>query len=252
LLRIRDAAAQSDRQGLDRWLAEARALGVSPTRLADAMRAAPPTPAVQPAVPQSERLAQLVQNRINDGRLLEPSQDSAVAYLNALRAEDPSGSAVAAGTRALSNALLNRGRQSLVNRKLDAAQADAAAAGRLGLNSAEVDALERAIGAARATPATRQSPPVEIKRTRYVPPEYPADALRKGIRGEVRVQITVGGDGKVKSATVVNSSPAAVFDRAALDAVRRWRFAPPAVDNPDTEATVMTNIVFRPDEAKGP
>jgi len=252
LLKIRDAAAQSDREGLDRWLAEARALGVSPTRLADAMRTAPPTPAVQPTIPQSERLAQLVQDRIRDGRLLEPSRDSAVAYLNALRAEDPTASAVTAGTRALSNALLNRGRQSLADRNLDAAQADAAAAGQLGVNTAEVDDLERAIRAARAASAARSLPPVEIKRTRYVPPEYPADALKKGIRGEVRVRITVGGDGKVKSATVVNSNPADVFDRAALDAVRRWRFAPPAVDNPDTEATVMTNIVFRPDETQRP
>jgi len=91
-----------------------------------------------------------------------------------------------------------------------------------------------------------------LKRTRYMPPEYPKDALKRGIGGEVRVRITVDADGKVKSAEIVNSSPAAVFDRAALDAVRRWRFKPLAVGNPDVEATVVTNIVFRPDDAKAP
>jgi TonB family protein len=251
LLKIHDAAAQSRRDDLDRWLAEARELGVSPTRLAVAMRVAPPV-AVQPANSQSEQLAQLVQDRIRDGRLLEPSQDSAVAYLNALRNEDPSGSATAASSRALSDALLEGGRKALNDRNLDAAQAHTTAARRLGLDIADVDTLERAIAAARATPAPNKAPALEIQRTRYVPPEYPQEALRKGIRGDVRVRITVAGDGKVKLATVVSSSPAAVFDQAALDAVRRWRFKPLAANDPGIEATVMTEIVFRPGEVTKP
>ena len=116
---------------------------------------------------------------------------------------------------------------------------------------ADVDALQRAIGAAATAPCGRTAAP-EVKRIRYVPPEYPQDALKKGIRGEVRVRITVAADGKVKSATVVQSNPADVFDKAALDAVRRWRFKPIAADDPDIEATVMTNIVFRPDAVKQP
>ena len=78
------------------------------------------------------------------------------------------------------------------------------------------------------------------------------NALRKGVGGEVRVRITVDMDGKVKSATVVNSTPSGVFDEAALNAVRRWRFRPIEVDDTAIEATVMTNIVFQPDDAKQP
>ena len=85
-----------------------------------------------------------------------------------------------------------------------------------------------------------------------MPPEYPKDALKRGIGGEVRVRITLGADGKVKSAEILNSSPANVFDRVALDAVRRWRFKPLAVGNPEYEATVVTNILFRPDDATAP
>lgn len=214
--------------------------------------AVPPTAAAQPILSQSERLSQLVEARIRDGRLLEPSQDSAVAYLNALRATDPAGSAVAAGTRSLSDALLQAGRTALADRNFDAAQANATEARRLGFNPAEVDTLERAIAAARAKPEQRQLSPGELKRTRYVPPEYPKDALTRGIAGEVRVRITLDADGKVKAAAVVNSSPADVFDKAALDAVRRWRFKPLAGGNPDAEATVVTTIVFRPDDAKSP
>jgi protein TonB len=182
LLKIREAAAQPQPDDLERWLAEARALGVSPTRVAAAIRAAPPAATAQPPMTQPERLAQPVAARSNDGRPLEPSQESALASLN----------------------------------------------------------------------ASRRLPPSELKRTRYVPPEYPKDALKRDIGGEVRVRFTLDADGKVKSAEVVNSTPADVFDRAALDAVRRWRFKPLAAGNPDFETTVVTSIVFRPDDSRTP
>ena len=251
LQKIRETASQP-RDERERWLAEASALGVSPTRIAAAMRAAPPAAVVPPVVSQTERLAQLVQDRINDGRLLEPSADSALAYLNALRATDPSSSAIPVSTRAVSDALLRTGRTALANRNVDQAQTNVAAARRLGINLGDVEALERAIAATRTAPAPASPPPSELKRTRYVPPEYPKDALKRGIGGEVRVRMTVDAEGKVKSATVVSSNPAEMFDRAALDAVRRWRFKPLAGGNPATEATLVTNIVFRPDDATKP
>ncbi len=74
LLKIREAAAQPQRDDLERWLAEARALGVSPTRVAAAIRAAPAAATAQPTMTQPERLAQPVADRSNDGRPLEPSQ----------------------------------------------------------------------------------------------------------------------------------------------------------------------------------
>ena len=182
LLKIREAAAQPQRDDLERWLAAARGLGVSPTQVAAAIRAAPPAATAQPPMTQPEQLAQRTADRINDRSLPAPSPDSALA---------------------------------------------------------------------KPSPP-RQLPPGEFKRIRYVPPEYPKDALKRGIGGEVRVRMTLDADGKVKAAEIVNSSPAGVFDRAALDSVRRWRFKPLAVGNPDIEATVVTSILFRPDDAKAP
>jgi periplasmic protein TonB len=57
-------------------------------------------------------------------------------------------------------------------------------------------------------------------------PSYPPDAFRSRQSGEVQVEFTVGTDGSVTSARVVRSNPRRVFDRAALDAVNRWRFQP--------------------------
>lgn len=58
-------------------------------------------------------------------------------------------------------------------------------------------------------------------------PAYPRDALRDGISGEVTVAFTVNADGSVSGASVVSSNPHHVFDSAALDAIRKWRFEAP-------------------------
>ncbi|WP_159016920.1 energy transducer TonB [Cognatiluteimonas profundi] len=57
-------------------------------------------------------------------------------------------------------------------------------------------------------------------------PAYPPDAYRSATAGEVVVELTVGSDGSVTSVRVVRSTPPRVFDRAALAAVKRWRFQP--------------------------
>ncbi|MDB6162760.1 MAG: energy transducer TonB [Xanthomonadaceae bacterium] len=57
-------------------------------------------------------------------------------------------------------------------------------------------------------------------------PAFPPEAFRSGTSGEVQVELTVGTDGSVTAARVVRANPPRVFDRAALAAVKRWRFEP--------------------------
>ncbi|WP_147653282.1 energy transducer TonB [Vulcaniibacterium gelatinicum] len=72
-------------------------------------------------------------------------------------------------------------------------------------------------------------------------PTYPPEALRAGRSGQVQVEFTVGVDGTVTDARVINADPPRVFDRAALAAVRRWRFQP--VSEP---VTTRRTIAFNP------
>lgn len=58
-------------------------------------------------------------------------------------------------------------------------------------------------------------------------PEYPREALRDGVSGEVTVAFTVNADGSVGTASVVSSNPRNVFDRAAVAAIKKWRFEAP-------------------------
>jgi protein TonB len=120
--------------------------------------------------------------------------------------------------------------------------------------TATVDTSRRTVMAAPLPAPTQPKPAVanEFKRTHFVAPVYPADALRKKLSGEVRVQITVGIDGKVKDATVLGANPPGVFDQAALDAVRKWRYKPIEVDGETVGASFKTTIIFQPERTRTP
>ena len=83
--------------------------------------------------------------------------------------------------------------------------------------------------AAPAATAATPSAPAASSTLRAIStpaPAYPPDAYRSATAGEVEVELTVGSDGSVTAARVVRSTPPRVFDRAALAAVKRWRFQP--------------------------
>jgi TonB family protein len=67
---------------------------------------------------------------------------------------------------------------------------------------------------------------IDLPRTREVAPDYPTQAFINGTGGWVDVDFTISADGVPENLRVRDSSPRRVFDRAALDSVRQWRFAP--------------------------
>jgi cytochrome c-type biogenesis protein CcmH/NrfG len=48
----------------------------------------------------------------------------------------------------------------------------------------------------------------------------------------------------------VQSTPERVFDRAALAAVKRWRFEPLAADGEAAQATIETTVLFKMDDTR--
>jgi protein TonB len=73
-------------------------------------------------------------------------------------------------------------------------------------------------------------------------PEYPPQAGNAGISGLVVLQITIGTDGRVNEAHVVNGP--AVFQQVALDAVRNWVYQPYLLNGQAVEVTTTVNVVF--------
>ena len=77
-------------------------------------------------------------------------------------------------------------------------------------------------------------------------PRYPQEALRRDAGGTVRVRVTVATDGGVDRLEVAESSGNRYLDRAAMEAVRRWRFQPAVRDGQPVVADVVVPIVFNP------
>ena len=57
-------------------------------------------------------------------------------------------------------------------------------------------------------------------------PEYPRKAARSGKEGWVKLEFTITRQGTVSDPVVVDAKPRRIFDRAALRAIRKWRFKP--------------------------
>ena len=77
-------------------------------------------------------------------------------------------------------------------------------------------------------------------------PRYPPASLRRGESGTVLVEARVDASGAVSSVSVANGSGSRLLDRAAMDAVRRWRFEPARSNGQPVAATVRVPIQFSP------
>jgi TonB family protein len=96
-----------------------------------------------------------------------------------------------------------------------------------------------------ATPALAQQPitPKIVEGTR-VYPAYPDTARRLGIQGMTTLRVQVGADGQVGEVNVVQSAGHPDLDRAAADAVRRWRFEPARRGKDTVPMSVQLAIKF--------
>ena len=57
-------------------------------------------------------------------------------------------------------------------------------------------------------------------------PAYPSSARRLGVQGTALLNVLVADDGRVANVVITQSAGHPDLDRAAADAVRRWRFEP--------------------------
>lgn len=75
-------------------------------------------------------------------------------------------------------------------------------------------------------------------------PEYPAEAYRNGESGTVRVRATVDPNGNVAQAQIELRSSSRALDRAALDAVKRWKFKPATRNGQRVQSDIIVPVEF--------
>jgi TonB family protein len=77
----------------------------------------------------------------------------------------------------------------------------------------------------------------------HVNPVYPDLARQQGVQGTVRLQVTIGVTGAVRSVIAV-SGPGLLIE-AARSAVRQWRYTPSTFDGKPVESQEYVSIVFQ-------
>jgi protein TonB len=94
-----------------------------------------------------------------------------------------------------------------------------------------------------AKPRTiRQSAMMEGNLIHKVEPQYPAIAKQLGISGSVIVKAYIGRDGIITRAVAESGQPLLV--RAALDAVRQWRYRPYYLNHEPIEVETQITVNF--------
>jgi periplasmic protein TonB len=83
------------------------------------------------------------------------------------------------------------------------------------------------------------SPPQKLH---HVAPEYPAIARSARVSGIVILEAVLGVDGAVRDVTVLRSIP--LLDRAAVDAVRQWRFTPTLLNGQPVPVIMTVTVAF--------
>ena len=76
-------------------------------------------------------------------------------------------------------------------------------------------------------------------------PEYPQDALLKGAEGWVNVSMSVTPAGNVQDPRVEETSNGTQFNRAAISAVRKWKYEPFVAADPQEKRRVTVRVDFR-------
>lgn len=81
-------------------------------------------------------------------------------------------------------------------------------------------------------------------------PDYPDSARREGREGRVLLRVLVDDQGRSRQVEVNSSSGSDVLDRAATEAIKRWRFHPARYGDKPVESWLRIPIEFRLADAK--
>ena len=216
-------------------------------------------------------LATQVRSALNSGALLDPANDNARTRLQALRQAGGKSPLVFAVQREVVASLIAHAAESERSQQWDAAQRFLTAAADYGTTPELSDAkrqlqglmdqaAQRAAAAAAAAAAASQAdaaPAVAApasaaaptflaaKPTRALNVDYPKEALERKVSGYVIVEFMLSPKGTASEPSVVESTPARIFDDAAIAAVSHGRFDTQALGSTQKPARARIRISFK-------
>jgi TonB family protein len=240
LKRARDAALAKNNTEEERWLTEARGLGMRAADVAAFQHELLST-RQKAAQAESDHALQLTRTALHEGRLTDPAQDSAAWYLTQLQSSDPANTALPEMSRELAKLLLERARSAVQAGK--SGDADLTQAKHWGADPKDLLAVQQ-LSAAKSQVIDPATLAASLKRVRAPAPDYPPAALTQHIAGSVTLEYTVSAAGEPHDIHVVEATPPGVFDQAAINAVKHWRYAPLLVNGAAVEVPVKARMRF--------
>jgi TonB family protein len=192
------------------------------------------------------RLALLVNQRLTQGRVLEPSGDSAKFYLAQLVQADPTFPSTEAARQAFATRALDEAKSAVGHQDYPGAQRWLEEAHDAGASQTSIDAVNNDIRVAQEPPAPIDDvvSALQLDLIRYVPPDFPLAARERSVSGWVDVQFMVNTDGSVSDLAVVGAEPAGLFDQPATEAVRKWRYRPVLRDGQPINQRARVRVRF--------
>jgi TonB family protein len=230
----------------DRFLAALRGLSAPPQALATLQRELAAARVQQTHEKQEPQLLDLARSRLAQGNVLEPDDDSALYYVNQLRAADPHNAGLAQISGAVQVQILDRARTAIDGGDYVKADALLQMAGTLG-DSKDLNALRERmrVAALFGGNVPEEVPEKTLTRIKKLSVDYPERALSHQIEGEVQIAYTVTPQGTVTNITVLNSSPPGIFEAAATSAVSRLRYKPVLQNGKAVSVATKLRVIFQ-------
>jgi len=78
-----------------------------------------------------------------------------------------------------------------------------------------------------------------------IAPQYPKIALENKVEGWAEMRFTINKNGSVENAVVMDSYPKEIFDKEAVKAMLKYKFAPKRVDGKNVDFEATYKITFK-------
>ena len=191
------------------------------------------------------RLSQLFNDRIAQGRLVEPETDSAKYYLAELSRAESTHPSTRFAHDTLAARLVAESRTAARRNEPASARRWLAQAEEVGADNASLGELKQEIaGSEQAAKANEIVASTSLTKLHHVDPRYPQAARDRGTEGWVDLLITIAPDGSVGTVAVTRAEPAMIFDSAAVAAARQWRYEPLKLDGVAVSQRTKVRIRF--------
>jgi TonB family protein len=193
------------------------------------------------------RLSLLFNQRLTQGRVLDPAGDSAKFYVAQLLQSDATHPSTILARQTFAARTLDEAKGAVRKQDYVAARRWLTEAHDAGADDASIGDVNRDIAGAQDASANKTAAFVSagvLLRTRYVAPDFPNAARARGLSGWVDVQFTVRSDGTTVDISIVAAEPVGIFEQSAMEAVRKWHYRPVVRDGQTVDQLARVRVRF--------